>query len=256
MWALQHRKSAGVGRSSFQPMSQNQHQEVLGIIPARGGSKDLPRKNVRLLAGKPLIVYSIEAAKQCPLIDRVIVSTEDPEIAQIAKKAGAEVPFMRPMELADDHATTVQVLRHAIDWLEENERYTADIVVFFQPTDVFRTRALVRVVVSRLMSDDQLDTVFCGYLEHKNYWHKVNGKYARLDHREQLPRQIKEPIFREDTGLACATRPHVIRSGRRIGDRVDIVVTSDTATCIDIHTPYDLFLAEKTLSEWGKKVNE
>lgn len=231
-------------------------KKVLAVIPARGGSKGLPKKNIRLLAGKPLVVYSIDAALQCPLINRVIVSTDDQEIAEVARRAGSEVPFLRPAEVADDRATTAQVLRHALDWLKENEGYVPDIVVFFQPTDVFRTRSLVTEVVRRLVENDNLDTVFCGCAEYKNYWQKINGKYVRLDHREQLPRQIKEPIYREDTGLVCATRPAVIYSGRRIGDRVDIVIHSDPATKIDIHEAYDLFLAEKTIVEWGKKVNE
>lgn len=231
-------------------------QKVLGIIPARGGSKGLPRKNIRPLAGKPLVVYAIEAAKKCPYIDRVVVSTDNAEIAEISKGAGAEIPFIRPAEFADDLATTVQVLHHALDWFRDHENYEPDIVAFFQPTDVFRTQAMVDEVVRRLLANGELDTVFCAYREMKNYWHKVDGKYVRLDDRKQLARQIKEPIYREDTGLACATRPSVIRSGRRIGDRVDIVETTDQATGIDIHEPYDFFLAEKTITEWGKKVNE
>src|SRR5688572_19439839 len=101
---------------------------VVAVIPARGGSKGLPRKNIRVLAGKPLIAYSIEAAKNCPLIDRVILSTDDQEIADIGKKFGAEVPFLRPSAIAVDDATTESVLIHAIDWLEKNENYKTDIL--------------------------------------------------------------------------------------------------------------------------------
>lgn len=230
-------------------------KKVIAIIPARGGSKGLPRKNIRLLAGKPLVAYPIEAARACPLIQRVLVSTDDEEIAKVARDYGAEVPFIRPAELGGDLVTSEQVLNHALDWLEQNEGYVPDIVVYLQPTDVFRTSYMVAEVVRRLLNDENLDTVFCAYQEHKNYWKKVDGRYVPLDQRGHLPRQIKEPIYREDTGLACATRPHVIRSNRRIGDRVDIVIHTDQATAIDIHEEYDLFLAEKTISEWGRKVN-
>ena len=92
----------------------------VAIIPARGGSKRIPKKNIKLFAGKPLIAYSIEAAKASELFDRVIVSTDSAEIANVAKRVGAEVPFMRPSELSDDYTPTIQVLNHAINWLREN----------------------------------------------------------------------------------------------------------------------------------------
>ncbi len=230
-------------------------KKVVAIIPARGGSKGLPRKNIRMLAGKPLVAYAIEVAKKCPYINRVLVSTDDKEIADVSKKWGADVPFLRPAEFSDDFTTTVQVLNHALDWLKEHEQYEPDIVVFLQPTDVFRTQGMVDEVVHKMLKDSTFDTVFSAYREMKNYWHYVDGKLVRLDNRPQVARQIKEPIFREDTGLICATRPYVIRSGRRIGDKVDIVVSTDQATSIDIHESYDFFLAEKTLTEWGKVVN-
>jgi pseudaminic acid cytidylyltransferase len=92
----------------------------LAIIPARGGSKRIPRKNVRDFCGKPLIAYSIEAAKDCGLFDQIIVSTEDPEIQEIANYYGAQTPFQRPPELANDFATTVPVIKHAVSWMQEN----------------------------------------------------------------------------------------------------------------------------------------
>ena len=91
---------------------------VISIIPARGGSKGIPRKNLQLVGGKPLIAWSIEASMNCPLINRTILSTEDEEIAEMGRKLGAEVPFMRPPELAVDYATTEGVLQHAVEWLE------------------------------------------------------------------------------------------------------------------------------------------
>lgn len=91
----------------------------LAVIPARGGSKRIPRKNIRLFAGKPIIAYSIEAALSSSLFDRVIVSTDDPEIGDVAASYGAEVPFIRPPELSDDYAGTNAVVKHAIKWFEE-----------------------------------------------------------------------------------------------------------------------------------------
>jgi CMP-N-acetylneuraminic acid synthetase len=229
---------------------------VVAIIPARGGSKGLPRKNVRLLAGKPLIGYTIEVAKQCPLIHRVIVSTDDAEIAQVARQFGAEVPFIRPAELAVDYASTESVLKHAVEWLEENEGYPVDIMVFLQPTDIFRKRCMLEAVVMNLLADKSVDSSFVVYPEHKNYWRKVGEEYQRIDRRGHMSRQLKEKIYREDTGLACATRGWIVKEGRRIGDKVVPVMNEDNTSFVDIHDEFDLWLAEKILTDWGRKIND
>ena len=91
------------------------------------------------MGGKPLIAYTIEAAKNCPFIDRVIVSTDDPKIAEVSKRFKAEVPFIRPAELAGDSIPTEPVLKHAVEWLENNENYKTDVVVFFQLTEYEKT---------------------------------------------------------------------------------------------------------------------
>ena len=95
----------------------------IAIIPARGGSKRIPRKNIKLFCGKPIIAYSIMAAKKTKLFDRVIVSTDDHEIANVALEWGAEIPFMRPQHLADDYTTTLDVITHAINWLNKNDAF-------------------------------------------------------------------------------------------------------------------------------------
>lgn len=229
---------------------------VVAVIPARGGSKGLPRKNIRLLGGKPLIAYSIEAAKQCELIHRVIVSTDDEEIAGVARQFGAEVPFIRPPELAADYASTESVLKHAVDWLEENEGYPVDILVFLQPTDIFRKKYMLDAVVNNLLADESVDSSFVVYPEHKNYWRKVGAEYLRIDERGHVSRQLKEKIYREDTGLACATRGRIIKEGRRIGNKVVPVMNEDHTSFIDIHEEFDLWLAERILTDWGRKVND
>lgn len=99
----------------------------LAVIPARGGSKRIPRKNIKLFGGKPMIAWSIEAAQQTSLFDRIIVSTDDEEITSIARKHGADVPFLRPAELSDDHTGTAPVIAHAIKWHSKHD---------FEPTDI------------------------------------------------------------------------------------------------------------------------
>lgn len=230
---------------------------VVAIIPARGGSKGLPGKNVRPLAGKPLIAYSIEAAKASSCVDRVIVSTDDPQIAGVAKQWGAETPFLRPSELAQDLTPTEPVLRHAVEWLEAHEGYRADIVVFLQPTDIFRKRSMIDAVVQTLLDDETVDSAFVAHPTHKNFWRWNGSRFARLAPDVAYgPRQTREPLYREDTGLACATRATCIKQGKRLGERVAIIPNPDEASGIDIHTEFDFWLAERVLAEGQRTVND
>ena len=230
---------------------------VVAIIPARSGSKGLPGKNIRPLAGKPLIAYSIQAAKASPYVDRVLVTTDDPQIAAVAAQWGAEVPFLRPTELAQDATPTEPVLAHAVEWLESNEGYRVDIVLFLQPTDVFRKRAMIDGVIKPLLEDASLDSAFVAYSTHKNFWRKNGVGYERLaPDLAYGPRQTREPLYREDTGIACATRASLIKQGKRLGERVAILPNHDDASSIDIHTEFDFWLAEKVLTEWGATVND
>lgn len=131
---------------------------ILGLILARGGSKRLPRKNVLPLAGKPLIAYSIDAAKESGVVDRIVVSTDDAEIAEVSKAYGAEIPFLRPAELSGDTATSEDAIRHAIEWLRNEEGYSPDYLLLLQPTIPFRTGEDIRTAFA-LLRDKQADAV-------------------------------------------------------------------------------------------------
>jgi CMP-N,N'-diacetyllegionaminic acid synthase len=234
----------------------NKKSNVVCLIPARGGSKGLPRKNIRPLAGKPLIAYSIEAALRCTLIDRVIISTDDQEIAEISRKYGAEVPFMRPAELAVDDATTESALQHAVLWVEQNEKHQVDVVVFLQPTDIFRKQWMLQAVIERVLGDQTIDSAFVAFETHKNFWRKMDGKPVRLLDIPYGPRQKREHVYREDTGLACATRAEFVRQGKRLGPRVSIVANADVASFIDIEDEFTFWLAEQVLLSGQRTVND
>ncbi len=229
-------------------------QNVIALIPARGQSKGLSHKNIRPLGGKPLIAYAIDAAKNCSTINRIIISTDDNQIAKIARKYGAETPFQRPKILSGDLMPTEPVLKHAVEWLEKNENYHPDIVVFLQATDQFRKKGLVEKVVKKLLQHKELDSAFIATPTHKNFWRKKDKNWVRLASNIPYggPRQTRELIYREDTGLACATRAHFIKQGRRIGDKVEILYNDPKAPFIDIHNEFDLWLAERILQKLKK----
>jgi len=226
----------------------NKKKNVVAIILARGASKSLPRKNILPLAGKPLIQYTIDPLKKANLVDRIIVSTDDAQIVDISRQLQAEIPFMRPEALSEDDTTTEDALKHAILWLKDNEGYDVDILVFLQITDLFKDPEWIDKSVKMLLDDDQLDSVFVAHPTHKHYWKHYEEGIRRLTEPTYGPRQLKKPIYREDTGLGCATRARLItEEGRRVGDRVKLIENHDFM--IDIHSEFDFWLAEKVLLE-------
>ncbi|MFA6339042.1 MAG: acylneuraminate cytidylyltransferase family protein [Candidatus Paceibacterota bacterium] len=132
---------------------------VIAIIPARGGSKRIPRKNIKELDGKPLLTHTISAAKNSQYIDRIIVSTDDKEIAQIALEHGAEVPFMRPTELAEDHVTDFPLFEHLLQWLFNNENYKPNIIVQLRPTSPLRETQHIDDAIELLVKNPDADSV-------------------------------------------------------------------------------------------------
>lgn len=133
--------------------------KTIAIIPARGGSKRIPRKNIREFCGKPMIAWSIHAAKESRIFDRILVSTDDKDIARIAEDAGAEVPFKRPIHLADDFTPTIPVIRHAIEWLDQQNE-SPDYVCCFYATAPFVTASLLQEGFDELRAHPSAEFVF------------------------------------------------------------------------------------------------
>jgi len=144
---------------------------ILGLIPARGGSKGLPRKNIIPLLGKPLIAWTIEQALASKYLDRVVISTDDKEIAEISKKYGAEVPFMRPKELAMDKSKGIDVVLHAIDWVKENDkRKQYDLLMLLQPTSPLRTTGDISKAIELLFLREAKAIVSVCEVDHHPLW--------------------------------------------------------------------------------------
>jgi len=222
--------------------------EVLAVVPARGGSKGIPRKNIRDFAGCPLIAYSIAAGLQAGRVTRVIVSTDDEEIAAVAGHWGAEVPFLRPAALAQDQSLDLPVFQHALEWLAEHEGYQPGVVVQLRPTSPVRPPGLVDEAVSLLLSRPQVDSVRgvvpAGQNPHK-MWRidPETGQMAPLlavegiDEPYNAPRQALPPVFWQ-TGHIDAIRPRVLHQGSMSG-RVIAPVQIDPSYTVDIDTPKD-----------------
>jgi len=133
-------------------------KKILGVITARGGSKGIPRKNIKDLCGKPLIGYTIDAAKTSKFLTRTIVSTDDQEIAEVARACGGDVPFMRPNELAQDKSTSLPVVQHALGYLKENANEQYDYIMILQPTSPFRTAEDIDACIQKIV-DTNADSV-------------------------------------------------------------------------------------------------
>jgi CMP-N,N'-diacetyllegionaminic acid synthase len=225
--------------------------KIICIIPARGGSKGLIKKNVRILAGSPLISWPVKAALNSGVIDDIFVSTDDEEIAKCAREAGADVPFLRPKDLAQDDTTTEATLSQALKAYEQYKGIKYDIAVFLTATDVFHHSEWIYDAVNTLKNHPDIESVFSASSTHKNYWEEqVDGSWERI-----LPwmnqysnRQVRRKIYREDTGLVCASHAKLWRQGKRIGDKVKIILNDLSETAIDIHTEFDLFLAEQAIA--------
>jgi CMP-N-acetylneuraminic acid synthetase len=142
---------------------------LLGLIPARGGSKGLPRKNLRPLCGKPLIAWTIEQALKSKYLDKVVVSTDDTEIAEMSKKYGAEVPFMRPKELATDEAKSVDVILHAIKFFESNNQHF-DTIVLLQPTSPLRATENIDKAIETFFENNCESLVSVSEAPHSLFW--------------------------------------------------------------------------------------
>jgi N-acylneuraminate cytidylyltransferase/CMP-N,N'-diacetyllegionaminic acid synthase len=224
----------------------------LGIIPARGGSKSIPHKNIREVGGKPLIAWTIEVALKSEKLDRVIVSTDDEEIALISQQWGVKVPFMRPPELARDDTPTLPVLRHAVSSLEAAESYVPDVIVVLQPTSPLRRTEHIDQAVELLLQTRADSVVSICHSKHSPYWMKRlegNRVFPFLnDVREYTRRQDLPAVYRLN-GAVYATRYGVLMKQNRIlGDDTRALVM-DSESSIDIDSYLDFRLAEILLAE-------
>jgi CMP-N-acetylneuraminic acid synthetase len=217
---------------------------VVAIIPARGGSKGFPGKNLARLGGLPMIAHTIRAARRARLVDRVIVTTDSPAIARVARKHGAEVPFLRPRALATDAAPVLEAATHAARWLDERGE-TPRTIVLLQPTSPLRGAARVDEAI-RLMRRSRADTVVSVREPDAHPWQCVRFEDGRM--RFAVPRPKRRlnrqdyPVVHALNGALYAARAELILRGRLYGRRV-VPLVMDAWESVDVDEPADLALA-------------
>jgi len=220
---------------------------VLGLICARGGSKGIPGKNLVSLAGQPLITYSLEAAHESKLLDRVVLSTDDEEIASLGRKSGAEVPFLRPEELASDTALLSDVVDHAIKWLANNQDYRPDAILLLQPTSPLRRACHIDESI-HLFDTENADTVISLSPPQEHPWDMVffdDGKMKfALDKSIELTNRQSYRQFKYINGAIYITRSDLFAQNQNFFSGKIVPYHMDTIDSIDVDSEADMMIAD------------
>jgi len=229
---------------------------VLGLIPARGGSQSIPVKNVKILADKPLIAHTIQTAQKSEYLTRYIVSSDDQEIINIAKEYGAEVPFIRPSELAGNESTGMEVAQHAIVWLEDNEKQTYDYLMILQPTSPLKTAHDIDECIKKIVDHDadsvmsMVELIDFSLKKLKKIEEGIIFPFVEEEGKESSLRQPLEKIYKRNCAVYL-TKTDFIKKGDLFGKK-SLAYIMPPERSVDINTSYDFELAEF----WFRKLKE
>lgn len=229
--------------------------EVLCLVPARGGSKSIPLKNIYPLHGRPLIAYTLDVAKACRSISRTIVSTDSAEIAQVCRELGAEVPFLRPASIAEDNTPDLPVFAHALEWLAREENQHPEIVLHLRPTSPLRTAAMVEKAIELLRAHPEADSVraVCPPMQNPfkmwtlgedGFLHPLLNTPIREAYNQ--PRQALPPVYWQNGYLDVIRATTITQKKSMTGDKI-LPLVLDSTEVIDIDSLETLHLAEMRL---------
>jgi CMP-N,N'-diacetyllegionaminic acid synthase len=228
------------------------HASTLALVLARGGSKSIPRKNLAPLAGKPLIAWTIEAALRCPAAPRVVVSTDDEEIAAVARSLGAEAPFERPAGLAQDDTPTMPVVAHALRRLEDTEHYRPDRVLLLQPTSPLRTAEDITAALTLADERRAESVVSVGPASsHPHLLKRITEDGTLEDlmpHDPVKRRQDLEPVYALNGAIYLASREQLLKHESFYAKKTYAYVMPPERS-IDVDTPWDLYLCDLILRD-------
>ena len=221
---------------------------VLGLIPCRGGSKGIPRKNVREVAGEPLLAHTVRASLDADHVDRTVVSTDDEEIERAALDAGADVPFERPDELATDEAAIEPVIEHAVEWLREEAGERYDTILLLQATSPLRTAEQVDEAVERYR-EREADSLVAVSEGDSYRWRETDEGAEIVNYDSRKRRQEKTPEYVESGAIYGVDTDLFLETGDLQGGKTTLYVL-DQVSALDIDEPFELWMADKILREW------
>jgi len=228
---------------------------ILAIIPARGGSKGIPHKNIKNLNGKPLIFYTIREAKKSKFLSRIVVSTDDEKISNVSKRYGVDV-IKRPKKLAKDTTSSEAVIKHAINYLKKKEGFRADILVLLQPTSPLRKVNDIDNSIKKFLTSNCSCVVTVCETSHTPYWmYKItkNDKLEKLiKNKKVIKRRQDTPIVYQLNGAVYVFHAKKIMKDQSIvsGDVRAYVMPYERS--IDTDQPFDLFICEMILTNWKR----
>jgi CMP-N,N'-diacetyllegionaminic acid synthase len=230
--------------------------KTLAIVPARGGSKSIPNKNIKIVAGKPLIAWTILEALASQNVARLIVSTDSPKILRVAREYGAEVPFLRPGELAQDDTPGIAPILHAVRWLQQNEGYEPDYVLCLQPTSPFRTTKDIDSAIAMGKEKEADAVISVTPVKHHPNWMKHLDNAGKLV--DYVPRghtvtkrQDLSPLYALNGAIYLIRFQVFLQQGTFFVDNAFGYVMPPERS-LDIDTPWDMYLAELIFKESRK----
>ena len=239
-------------------MFRRKKLKILGIIPARGGSKGIPQKNLRKILGKPMIQYSFDVAKKSK-INKIIVTTDDKKIAKFAESQGIDVPFVRPKKLSNDSTKTFDVIKHSLDYLIKKQDYTPEIVIILQPTSPLRTSNIIDNSINLLKQCNATSVISVSKIKtHPSSSFFYNKKFLepfRKDFKKFDRRQQYTPLYFPTVAIYTTWYKTIKKYNTIYGPKIIPIIT-DQKNSIDIDTKFDMFIAEMTLSHWKKFLNK
>lgn len=228
--------------------------KILAVIPARGGSKSVPRKNIASIAGKPLLAYTVEEALKVAAITDLIVSTDDLEIAEVARSLGAMVPFLRPAELATDHAQSAPVLRHGVLEMEARRGVRYDAIMLLQPTTPLRQACHIQTAIDMLAAKD-CDSVVSVVSVGGNHPFRMKRlvgdrliNFIDQGFEDMRPRQVLPPVYIRN-GAVYLSRRHVVVDQEQVVGSVCLGFEMDAEESVNIDDRLDFKMAELLLGE-------
>lgn len=225
--------------------------KILGFIPARSSSKRIPKKNIKPLAGKPLIAYTIEAAKKSKYINRIVVSTDSEEIASVAKEYGAEVPFLRPKSISKNNSTEMEFFKHALDWFLTNEDYEPDLIVLLYPTSPFRKPESIDRAIEEMLKHPEADSLRSVKLcsEHPYKMWVIEDGYlkpfvkAKNYNLHTLSHHLLPTVYIQNASIYI-TKPPTIKNKKSPTGNIIIPFIMEEMESVDINSPRDFIFAE------------